>query len=188
MTVDQINDHFATLGERAVRRSVGFVDATKDLPPVSRRKFGGFQTPDLEYLRNAMSRLENHKASGLDGLPCRMFKEGKIALSAPVQAIIDKIINSCSYPLTLKVALLHTVHKSGAFSDIDNYRPISLLSALNKVIEKVLSQQLSDYMEDNLLLSPAQYGFRKGTSCEDAAVRLYDFVTKETLRSQFFAI
>ena len=56
--------------------------------------------------------------------------------------------------------------KTGSLISFDNYRPISVLPAISKVIEKIAYDQLSVYLEQRGLLSESQYGFRKGYNTE----------------------
>ena len=65
------------------------------------------------------------------------------------------------------------IFKKGV-SEPDNYRPISLLPAISKVFEKVVFSQLYSYFDKNNLLYKSQYGFRKGHSCEFAAMEVTD--------------
>ena len=58
--------------------------------------------------------------------------------------------------------------------NINNYKPISLLPAVSKVIEKIMADQLSEFFENMKLLSNSQYGFRSGHSTEFAALDLVD--------------
>ena len=60
-----------------------------------------------------------------------------------------------------------------------NYRPISLLSSLSKVFEKIVFDQLYDYLITNGLLFERQYGFRKQHSTELAALELTDRIRRE---------
>jgi hypothetical protein len=62
-----------------------------------------------------------------------------------------------------------------------NYRPISLLTNFSKVLEKVMYNRLSHHMHINNILVPEQFGFRKGTSTENAAFKLTDNVLKFVL-------
>jgi len=59
-----------------------------------------------------------------------------------------------------KTAKITPVHKSGSLSDFDNYRPISVIPAIAKGIEKTVHHQLLEHLEVNKLLNPAQFGFR----------------------------
>jgi hypothetical protein len=61
---------------------------------------------------------------------------------------------------------------------VSNYRPISLLTTFSKVIEKVMYNRLSHYLQTNNILVPEQFGFRKGISTEDADFKLTESVLK----------
>ena len=60
------------------------------------------------------------------------------------------------------------VFKNEDVEDSMNYRPISITSALSNVFEKVISEQIKDYLVQNKLLSPFQFGFRSKCSTTDA--------------------
>ena len=64
-------------------------------------------------------------------------------------------------------------------TQVTNYRPISLLPVLSKVIEKTIAKQLSGYFEDNKLFNQNQCGFRPGHSTEHAALELVDKITSQ---------
>lgn len=66
------------------------------------------------------------------------------------------------------------VQKSGEKSNLDNYRPISALKVLPKVLEKIAYKTLYEYLETNKLLSNAQYGFRRSRPTQDAATLFLD--------------
>ena len=64
------------------------------------------------------------------------------------------------------------IPKKGDSTQVDNYRPISLLPQLGKVLEKLVHNRLSSYIENNLLLNNNQHGFRKSRSTLDALYQL----------------
>jgi hypothetical protein len=78
-----------------------------------------------------------------------------------------KYINYISSQIT-NSQITTTVFKSGDKSLPENYRPISQLSTISKVMEKVATNQLNDHLENENLLSDKQFGFRKGHSTEHA--------------------
>ena len=81
------------------------------------------------------------------------------------------------FPEKLKVAKVIPLFKKGVPTIINNYRPISLLPAISKVLEKIMGNQLSSYFESKKLFSKNQYGFRSGHSTEFAALELIDRIT-----------
>ena len=95
-------------------------------------------TPEESEVEEVLKKLVNGKAAGLDDLPTRLLKENSKEFAVPLAMIIRKIIESSCYPSTYKSTLLFPVHKAGATNSILNFRPISILSSINKVIEKIL--------------------------------------------------
>ena len=76
------------------------------------------------------------------------------------------------FPHSLIKARVIPVFKSGDKNQLNNFRPISILYSLGKVIEKILSVQLETYFNENNLLTPAQFAFRRGIFTEDAVQNL----------------
>ena len=83
------------------------------------------------------------------------------------------------FPDQLKIAKVVPILKKGDTTTFNNYRPISLLPAMSKVIEIIIFNQLSEHLENNKLLNSSQYGFRSGHSTDYAALELIDrLITK----------
>ena len=78
------------------------------------------------------------------------------------------------FPDQLKLAKVIPLHKKDSQTNISNYRPISLLPSLSKVLERVAFEQLSTYFVSNNLFHNNQYGFRSNHSTELAALHLMD--------------
>lgn len=98
-----------------------------------------------------------------------------------VSPYISYLFNRCAYegtyPQMLKKAQVIPIYKNkGTKMECSNYRPISLLSPLNKIFEKMLYQRINDYFVKFQLFSPHQYGFRKNTSTSHA---IYDTIENE---------
>ena len=86
--------------------------------------------------------------------------------------MINQVFNTGIFPERLKLAKVIPVFKKGDSKLINNYRPISLLPVISKVLEKIIANQLSQYFEDNKLFHDNQYGFRTGLSTEYATIEL----------------
>ena len=78
------------------------------------------------------------------------------------------IINHCLslgvFPQKLKIAKVIPIHKSGPTDKIENYRPISLLTSLSKIFEKLLLKRLVSFLDTQKILVPVQFGFRRAHS------------------------
>jgi len=70
------------------------------------------------------------------------------------------------------------IYKSGAHDSLDNYRPISVLPAVSKILERCVYDQLMEHLENHKLLTTCQFGFRKNRSTEHASVYFTDQIRK----------
>jgi len=107
-----------------------------------------------------------------------MLKKEKQKFSALILDLINETIMSGEFPDVLKIAKVIPIFKKGDKQNLNNYRPISLLPVLSKVLEKVINQQISDKLEELHLIDDDQYGFRPGHSTEDAVVKFIDHIEK----------
>lgn len=112
------------------------------------------------------------KAAGPDTSPARIVKDIAPVIAAPLTFLINASLLSGTFPTSEKTAKINPVFKNGDRSNIDNYRPISVLNILSKTIERVVYNQLADYLEENFFLSKHQYGFRRKRSTSDAVTKL----------------
>lgn len=99
-----------------------------------------------------------------------------------VVPIISHLANLCFrkgiFPTLLKKSIVTPVYKIGNKKDISNYRPISVLSVISKVIERLINSRLTGYLEIFNILSSSQFGFRRAKSTEDAILGLTSLVTQ----------
>ena len=135
---------------------------------------------DLEIL-NLIGTLEPKNSSGYDNISSKQL----ILLAPTIHSILRLIINQSLitgiFPNSLKTAVVSPIYK-GRNTDkheFGNFRPISLLPIMSKIIEKVAQKQLYDYMTKNKLFNNSQYGFRKNHSTEFAVIDFVDKAMKE---------
>ena len=123
-------------------------------------------------------------ACGPDGICIRIFK---LAFDT-IGLILLHIVNAClcrgDIPSSWKHAVVHPIFKSGSSDDPSNYRPISILPVVAKIVEKSVQRQLQHYLSDNSLLSPAQHGFRPRHSTETALLNISDRVLSAMNKKQ----
>ena len=89
-----------------------------------------------------------------------------------LEIIFNKSIISGHFPETWKHASVTPVHKKGDVFSPSNYRPISLLFTISKVFEKLVNEQLHDYLSSNNIISRAQHCFRQGHSTQTTLLQL----------------
>ena len=115
-----------------------------------------------------------NKAHGHDNVAVRSLKAACSLLSPSIARLVNLSIATACVPDTWKIAMVSPIHKSESKEDIQNYRPISLLPLLSKVLEKVICKQLLLYVEGNKILQKYFSGFRKHHSTQTALLRLSD--------------
>ena len=104
------------------------------------------------------------KAAGLDSLSGRFLKDGAKVLAKPITDICNPSITSGKVPDSCKLAKLKQIYKKGSLTEASNYRPISLLPLISKVIEKVIHDQSSAFLDSRNLFYNYQSGFPKNHS------------------------
>ena len=82
------------------------------------------------------------------------------------------------FPSKLKVSQTVPVYKAGKTDILINYRPISCLPILSKIIEKFVTKRLCEYLDTNHLLYKHQYGFQSGRSTLHPLLHIVDFIPK----------
>ena len=124
--------------------------------------------------------LDSSKASGPDRIPVMVLKNCEPELSY----ILAKLFNMCCFPDCWKVLSVVPVFKNvGERSTAKNYRPVSLLSVISKVFEKLVNNRIVDHPENCGLFSDFQYGFRSFRSTADLLTVVSDRIVRAFNRS-----
>ena len=100
-------------------------------------------------------------ATGEDNIGAKLIKDGKNAIAPLLTKIINKCYQLNTFPECMKKAIIIPIHKKENPDEISNYRPISILPTLSKILERSAVNQLTDYLENNNLISPNQHAYRK---------------------------
>ena len=105
-----------------------------------------------------------NKGTGPASIPLRLLKLIANTVVTPLCYIINVSFNTGVFPDVLKVAKVIARHKGGPSDNLNNYRPISLLSIFDKIIEKLMHSKLYDFFDEHEILFINQFGFRKKCS------------------------
>ena len=93
-----------------------------------------------------LKELKTNKATGIDNLSGRFLKDGSKALATPIAQICNLSIKLSRVSDECKIAKLKPLYKKGKKTDPKNYRPISLLPVISKILEKVIHDQTMDFV------------------------------------------
>ena len=124
---------------------------------------------EVEYI---LKRLNCNKSTGPDGVSNRILKEAAFSLSYPLADIFNKSLESGIFPSSWKSACVHPVPKGAGGRTPDKYRPISILSNLSKVLERIIYKKLFKYCNENNLLKSRNPGFKPKDSAVNRLVEL----------------
>ena len=118
-----------------------------------------------------ISDLKINCSPGPDGLEAKFIKMAADVLIYPLADLFNMSISTCTFPSSWKCAKVTPLHKGGDPLEVNNYRPISIINTVAKIFEKIIFNQLSQYVNDFNILSPSQSGFRSNFSTTTALVK-----------------
>ena len=157
--VEAFNEHFAAIGEKLAAQientSINPVDAINK----ANTKFK-FKSIEVCQIITIIKKLANGKAVGTHSLPNRSLKEGVELIAPSLCAIFSCAVYTQTYPPDLNIVKVSAIFKSGEKEDLNNYRPISVIPTLARLFERLICNQIYDYLTNNNLLNSKQYGFR----------------------------
>ena len=111
------------------------------------------------------------KYTGLDGMPARFIIDNANIICKPLCHIVNLSIQSGEFPCDIKKkAKITPIYKKKAKTEVGNYGPVSVLSIISKIIEKIACEQLTEYLDSNSLLYELQSGFRSSFSTDSCLI------------------
>jgi len=148
-----------------------------DYPNTNKAMLGKFKELTSEEITKIVKDLPN-KTSSEDAIPLWLFKRCLPELLPFLHSIVNKSLKEGVFPAKLKVAAVRPGLKKQNL-DVDvlkNYRPISNLTYVSKILEKAVHIQLNEYLSSNNMFCNLQSGYRKYHSCETAVTRIHNDV------------
>lgn len=138
-----------------------------------------FTTVTGKELEDHIKSLHNSSAPGHDNIHSKTLKQITGHILTPLLHIINKSLNTGIFPSHCKQAIIVPVFKKGSRSLLSNYRPISMLPTISKLIEKSVKLKLDIFLELNNIISSRQFGFRRHWGTEDATLDLTSYIYDE---------
>ena len=134
-----------------------------------------------QEIKNLILKLPNKTSSGYDNISNILLKKLTNCLLEPLEILFNKSLLEGIFQENMKLADVIPLHKAKCMHDCNNYRPISLLLTISKLLEKIIYSRTYKFLEQSNLLFTSQYGFREGHSCETAISELISEIVKITL-------
>ena len=121
---------------------------------------------EKDYILEILRDIDTSKAAGIDMLPGRFLKDGADVLAKPVTDICNLLISLNKFPRAFRLVKVKPIFKKGRKTNVLNYRTVSLLRILSKVIENVVQEQTTKFLNDNNIFYKYQSGFRSNHSTD----------------------
>ena len=99
-------------------------------------------------LKKTINNLPTKNSCGYDDISSKLLKVIAPVIIKPLTLLINQVLNTGIFPDKLKIAKVIPIYKKGDPQLFENYRPISLLPTISKVLEKIIHKQLSSYFEE----------------------------------------
>ena len=172
------NNFFTNIGNK-IQNSVhsNHTDFTKYLKNSNENNF--FSTPtDPTEVFDVISSLRGNKASGPNSIPHDVLQMVRADICEPLSNLINLSFSTGTYPILMKRAKITPIHKKGSGLNIDNFRPISLLSNINKLFEKLMFKRVYNFLSQQESFFKMQFGFRDKHSTTHALFSLTEAIRK----------
>ena len=152
-------------------------------------------SPDSSFASNLVTpaeveleilRIPINKSHGLYSCPTQLLKYSSNVISSTLAEIINLSISTGMFHTRLKMAKIIPIFKAEDNTNANNYRPISLLSNFNMIFEKLVFSRMESFIEQNDILSPSQYGFRKAHSTQHAILDIVSAI-QENMGKRLFS-
>ena len=131
------------------------------------------------FIVDQLKALTPPKSTGLDGIGTRFLKDGADALADVVISLVNLSITLKIVPACTKHAKVIPMYKKKGKLDVGNYRPVSVLTSISKVLEKAVHCQVEGYCNANNIIFPIQSGFRRSFLTDSCLVYLHDYTRDE---------
>ena len=176
---NSFNDYFSMIADKILqKRKYNGTKSYRDF--LSNRLLENFVFEDCNEneIKSIISSLDKTKSSGPNSIPTDILFLLKDFISIPLMHIFNLSFSTGQHPDLFKISKVIPIFKKGSRLLVSNYRPISLLSNLNKILEKLVHIRVYKFLEDFNCLYSLQFGFRQKHSTNHALIDI-----TETIRS-----
>ena len=144
-----------------------------------------FEPCDNNEVKLIINELNISKASGPNGVPTKILQMISNEISTPLSKIINIYITTGCHPEKLKLVNAIPIFKKGSRIMVSNYRPISLVSNLNKIFEKIIYKRIYNFTEIDECLYPLQFVFRAKHSTTHALINITEKIRSALDQDKF---
>ena len=169
-----VNSFFASIGQdlfKVFGDHNNTDNILTNLPPAYTCTGSGPIIIDGILVLDLLQSIDTSKSSGVEGINSVVLKDALIYLLPEVVELFRCSLNNGIFPTAWSAANVIPIPKIGDLTDINNWRPISLLPVPGKILEKIVHNHIIKYLESNNILANTQFGFRPGRGTSDAVFK-----------------
>ena len=170
------NDFFVDVGPRLSESIPQSSKSFRDFLGDQYDEEFNFQEVNSFIINITLSKLKSKSSVGNDNISMKLLKEIMPIIVKPIIHLFNLSLNTGYIPDNYKCAKIIPIYKAGERDRFDNYRPISILPALSKLLEKIVAFQMIRYLEGNKMLYQHQYGFRRSRDTQQPLIHLINKV------------
>ena len=160
LIANSFNDYFSGIGKTLADQLKPSSESEHTTYLIKRLHQSLFLTPTTLFeVFNLISGLKNTKSNGKDNIFAYFLKVAAKVIAAPFAQLFNYTFLLGISPASLKIAKIVPIYKSGDKYDVSYYRPISILSPISKILEKLIHVRSINFFNKHSILLPMQYGF-----------------------------
>ena len=177
---NEFGHYFAGIGKSYAEK----IPASKNPPSsylnrISRNEKSIYFAPCTRFeIKELIRNLPNKNSSGYDNISNKLLKELCNTILEPLYIIFNQSLKLGIFPTNMKHGEVVPLYKNGSRKYLANYRPITLLLTISKVLEKLVYKRVYRFLNNTKQIYNSQYGFRSNHSCENAITELISTIIK----------
>ena len=138
-----------------------------------------FKKLNMHQLVQIVKAMKSSGSMGIDDINVKMIKQAQTELLPLLLHLINTIIMKTTFPDVLKETKIIPIEKPGKDKNTsEGWRPVNVIAAISKVIERALLKQILNYIETNKLIPPSHHGSIKGKSTQTLATEVHDWLVE----------
>ena len=180
LIANEFGDFFASIGKRYANKiPTAKYDLQHYLNKIKNEDRTIYLTPTTtSEIDKLICRLPNKSSSGYDNVNNILLKRLGKEFAVPLMLICNNSMQSGKFPSQMKTAIVVPLYKNKEREYVNNYRPISLLLTVSKLLEKLMHKHVYCFLNETKQIYNSQYGFREGHSCENAISEVLGEIVK----------
>ena len=172
---NEFNTYFTKVGSNLAASIPSCTHSPREWLPQMNLSYSLFFEPtDISEVKTIILNMKPKTSSGYDEISPKLLKQTQTSILVPLVHIANVSLTSGIFPQKMKCAKVIPIFKKGSPHLLSNYRPISILPAFSKILERLVYNRLYKFLTKHKVLSKSQFGFRNNHSTEHAIINLVD--------------